>query len=272
MNDHAAAVATQQRHTRARLWNLMLNGHQAYENERELLAKLRTFAPDIRRIAINEQAFVERTWRYAVGLSGIRQVVHCGAPLLAGHAPHTAPWEVHATGDAGPVVYAEPDHLLAVTGQVDLGDREVQVVEVDYLDADALVETTANVIDWKESVAVIAPSVLHFLDEQAAQAWTSALATQMRPRSLLVATHFLDPETDSTVTLIERLLQAFDGSTFGAAFVRRRAAIGHLVPSFAMVPPGVAPAQAWYPNGPQLREETPCDRLLAGFVATVPYP
>lgn len=270
VDDDTAAFATCHRQTRARLRDLMLGGHQAYENERDLLAKLRAFAPDIARIAINEEAFVERTWRYAVGLSGIQQVVHCGAPLVSGHPPHTAAWEQHALREDGPVVYVEPDHLLAVTGQVDLGDRDVHVVQVDPLDIDALVDAIGYRIDWKEPVAVIAPSVLHFLSEESAKSWTSALAERMAPRSLLIATHFLDPETDSTVELIERLLQVLDWSTFGPSFVRRRAAIEQLVPAFTMVPPGVSPAQAWYPNGPQLRPETPCDRLLAGFVAMVP--
>ena len=56
----ATSYATQ---ARARLWNAMLGGNEAYETDRFLLAQLLHVEPDFPRIAVNERRFVDRFWR-----------------------------------------------------------------------------------------------------------------------------------------------------------------------------------------------------------------
>lgn len=260
------------RQDRARLWNLMLDGNEAYETDRSVLSKLKELASDVARLAINEAAFIERAWRFAIGLRGINQVVYCGAPLPPGAPPHTAAWEAVALGQLERVVYVEPDKLLAAKGAGYLADRMASVVRADFLDLAAAVERidASGEILWDEPVAVVAPGVLHWLGEDVARAWTKGLSEQVAPGSYLVASHFLDPELDSAVVLIERLLQTIDHfGNLGVPFFRRQTAIADLLDGWDLVKPGVIPAQGWWPNGPQLREETPCDRLMAGVVATV---
>lgn len=267
------------RRSRARLWNLMLGGNEAYEEDRAHLDRLRHVAPDIDRLAINETKFVERAWRFAIGLRGINQVIYCGAPLPPNHPPHTAAWEAVALRQLERVVYLEPDKLLAAKGAGYLADRTASVVRADPLDLAESVDRIdrSGEILWDEPVAVVAPGVLHWVGDDVARAWTRRLAALVAPGSYLVASHFLDPELemDTFTVFVEQLIQAFDavgvlsGSLAGALF-RRQAAIAELFDGWELVPPGVVPAIDWWPAGPQLRPETPCDRLMAGVVATFP--
>lgn len=259
------------RQDRARLWNLMLGGNEAYEQDRVFLQRLQAIAPDVERLAVNEAAFIERAWRFAIGLRGINQVIYCGAPLTVGKPPHTAAWEAVALRQLERVVYVEPDRLLAAKGAGYLADRTATVLCADLLDLPSAVERIyrSGEIMWDEPVAVVAPGILHWLGEDTARAWTQDLSNLVAPGSYLIASHFLDPELDSAVVLIEQLIQALDHSGIGVAFFRRQSAIEQLIEGWELVKPGVIPAQGWWPNGPQLREETPCDRLMAGAVATI---
>lgn len=265
VNETAAA-----RQDRARLWNLLLGGNEAYEQDRTLLRWLQTIAPDIERLAINEAAFIERAWRFAIGLRGIKQVIYCGAPLTQGSPPHAAAREAIALHQLQRVIYLEPDRLLAAKGAGYLADRIASVLLADPLDLPAAVARIGGGIDWDEPVAVVAPGVLHWLGSSVAAGWTRELSHLAAPGSYLIASHFLDPDIDSTVVLIERLIQAFDQTGgLGGCFFRRPGAIEQLFAGWDLVKPGVIPAQGWWPNGPQLRPETPCDRLMAGVVATI---
>lgn len=261
---------TESRQDRARLWNLMLGGNEAYEQDRFFLGRLQVDAPDVARLAINEAEFLQRAWRFAIGLRGINQVIYCGAPLPPGAPPHTAAWEAIALGLLHRVVYVEPDGLLAAKGAGYLADREAAVLRADLLDLAGAEEKLRGEIEWDEPVAVVAPGVLHWLGEDVARAWTRRLSELVAPGSYLIVSHFLDPELDSAVVLVERLIQKLDhAGNLGVAFFRRQAAIASLFDGWDLVKPGVIPAQGWWPNGPQLREETPCDRLMAGVVATI---
>lgn len=256
----ATAYAAQ---ARARLWNLMLGGSEAYENERWLLTQLKAITPDVTRLAVNEAAFVDRFWRFAGGLAGVEQVIYIGAPLPAGHPPH------RALAHPGRVVYVEGDPLLAAKGKAYLSDRHADVVCVDPLDVAAMVDAVGTQIDWIDPVAVIAPGVLHWLDEGRARTWVTQVVDELPPRSFLAATHWFDPGGPETDVLIERLLHKLDG-VVGAGFFRRRAAIEGLFPGLMLETPGVGLAVDWWPNGPRLDDLRPVDQLLAGVVAAIP--
>ncbi|WP_086842956.1 SAM-dependent methyltransferase [Amycolatopsis kentuckyensis] len=249
--------------SRARLWNAMLEGNEAYETDRFLLAHLLHVAPDIRRIALNERSFIHRFWRFVTGIRGISQVVHVGAPLAAGAPPH------RELACPGRVVYVEGDELLAAKGAAWLADRYADVVFIDPADPAGVVDAVSGRIDWDEPVAVIAPNFLHWLDEGRARTWVIEVAEQLVEGSFLAATHLRDPELPELVVLIERLINLLDGRV-GAGFFRRHAKIESLFPGMALEHPGVIPAVDWWPNGPRLDKPSPADQLLAGVVATIP--
>jgi hypothetical protein len=262
--------STEARRVRARLWNLMLGGGEAYAEERSLLRRLHEIAPDVERLAINEDAFIGRAWRFAIGLRGIDQVIYCGAPIPPGPPPHTAAWEPIALGLLHRVVYVEPDKLLRAKGAGYLADGIATVTLADPLDLATVRAALRDELVWDQPVAVVAPGVLHWLDDDAARAWTRGLAELCPDGSYLIASHFLDPELESAIVLVERMIQAFDHTgILSGAFFRRKSAIEELFDGWDLVPPGAIPAQGWWPNGPQLRPETPCDRLMAGAVATI---
>jgi hypothetical protein len=248
---------------RARLWNALLGGNEAYETDQFLLSKLLHVAPGIRRLAVAEHDFVTRFWRYATGVRKVGQVVHIGAPLAAGDPPHKS------LAAAGRVVYIEGDELLAAKGAAWLSDRRADVVFTDTRDPAGLVDAVGGRIDWDEPVAVITPNFLHWLDEGRARTWVIEFAEQLAEGSLLATTHLHDPGRPELAALIEQLVTLLDGNV-GAGFFRRRIKLEGLFPGMTLEAPGVCLAVDWWPNGPRLGEPSPVDQLLAAVVAVIP--
>jgi hypothetical protein len=246
---------------RARFWNLMLDGSEAYENERWLLMHLQAVVPGFERLAQNERGFVDRFWRFATGARGIRQILHIGAPLPAGYPPHCR------LAVPGRVVYVEGDDLLWRKGEVWMAHAgSVDVVHVDPFDVTTMTGQV-EAIDWSEPVAVIAPNVLSWVDERRARTWIQQIVQALSPGSLVATTHLLDPGMPN---VISPLLHKIDAGAIGVAFFRREAAIERLFPGMVLEHPGVGRAVDWWPNGPRQRPLTLVDHLLAAAVVAVP--
>jgi hypothetical protein len=246
---------------RARLWNLMLGGGEAYENERWLLAYLQAVVPNFETLARQENGFVDRFWRLATGGLGIAQVLYIGAPLPVGLPPHKrlpAP---------GRVVYVERDELLCRKGEAWMAEQgAVDVLHVDPFDVTAMI-TQVDAFDWFEPVAVIAPGVLSWVDEGTARTWVKQVVEELAPGSYVATTHLLDPEVPSAVSPLHHKL---DAAGVGVSFFRRRSTIERLFPGLALERPGVVLAADWWPNGPRLRQLELVDQLLAAAVVSVP--
>lgn len=255
--------ATYERQARARLWNLMLGGPDAYENDEWLLRELNEIVPWFAMLARNERDFVTRFWRFAAGARDVKQVLYLGAPLPAGHPPH------RRLPNPGRVVYVEGDELLYRKGMAWMTARDVDVVRADPLNVEAVVDAIDGRIDWLEPVAVIAPSVLPFTDDRRARTWAKQVVEELAPGSMLATTHFYDPATPESVAPIGRLLLLLDGQ-IGAGFFRRRSEIEGLFSSLSLETPGVTLAVDWFPNGPRLCGRSLVDDLLAVAVVTVP--
>lgn len=248
--------------SRARLWNAMLGGSEAYEEERWLLARLQESMPHIGRLALNERTFAEQVWRFATGMCGIKQVVHIGAPLPAGHPPH------RRLASPGRVVYVEGDELLYRKGMAWLAEDDVDVVCADPFDVSAVIGAIDGRIDWLEPLAVVAPNLLSWVDDARARRWVEAIAEELPPKSLLATTHLFDPQLPTSDAPIEQVLHKLDSGIVdvGRAFFRRHADIEGLFPGESLEHPGVTLAADWYPNGPVLRDLGLVDHLLAVVV------
>lgn len=246
---------------RARLWNLMLGGSEAYENERWALQHLRSVVPHFERLARNEAAFADRFWRFATGARGVTQVLHVGAPLPVGPPPH------RRLANPGRVVYVERDDLLARKGEAWMAEQSaVDVLHVDPFDVTAMI-AKIKVFDWFEPIAVIAPNVLSWADERAARTWVQQIVGELMPGSFLATTHLLEPDVPHVVSPLHHKL---DSACAGVAFFRRRSAIERLFSGLMLEHPGVTLAVDWWPNGPLLREHELVDALLAAAVVAVP--
>lgn len=256
-------AATYERQARARLWNLMLGGPDAYENDRWLLRELNAIVPWFMMLARNERDVVDRFWRFATGVRGIQQIVYLGAPLPAGHPPH------RRLAEPGRVVYVEGDELLYRKGMAWMTEASVDVVRADPLNVEAVVDAIDGRIDWLEPVAVIAPSVLPWTDDRQARTWATHVIDELKPGSMLATTHLHDPATPDSVVPIEQLLLRLDGQ-IGAGFFRRRSEIEGLFSGLPLQTPGVTLAVDWFPNGPRLHGRSLVDELLAVAVVVVP--
>jgi len=250
---------------RARLWDLMLGGAEAFEGDRRLLSRLVGAVPGFDWLARHEQQVVTRFWRFATSVRGIRQFVYIGAPLPAQYPPHLR------LPDPGRVVYVEGDELLYRKGLVWLSGRGVDVVRANPLEVDEVVDAIAGRIDWLEPVAVIVPNLLSWIDEAAARTWVTQVVGELPPESLLATTHLLDPERPDSVVPIEKVLRYLDVE-IGSAFFRRRGDIDRMFSGFTLELPGVTLAREWWPNGPLPPSQRLVDELLAVAVVLAGSP
>ncbi|MFD9961924.1 SAM-dependent methyltransferase [Amycolatopsis sp. NPDC058986] len=259
------------RPSRARLTNLLLGGNEAFEVDRRVLGELKAIAADIDRFALDEAGFVERAWRYLSEVIGIRQVIHCGAPLSPGRPPHHVAWENTEILDQGPVIYVEPDPVLAAKGRVFLADHEtISVADTDPTDLDAMLGNleVSQRLDFRERVLVIAPGLLHQVSVERAADLVTGFGEQLAPGSVIAATHALDPETEDGTALAQRMQDVFEHGAMPTYF-RTKADIAALFSGYDLFAPGVVRCSRWWPSGPQLRPRTPCEQLNAGVVAKV---
>ncbi|MEV6879721.1 SAM-dependent methyltransferase [Amycolatopsis sp. NPDC051128] len=261
---------------RARLWNLMLGGAEAYEHDRWLLSRLTAAVPGFDWIARHERDFVTRFWRFAAGDRGIRQFVHIGAPLPAQMPPHLR------LPDPGRVVYVESDELLYRKGSVWMSTDSVDVVSTSpedgsapsllgVLDVAAVIDAIGGRIDWLEPVAVIVPNLLSWADEGVARAWVTQVVGELAAGSLVATTHFFDPELPDSVVPIEQVLHHL-GVEIGSGYFRRRADLERMFSGLTLETPGVTLAREWWPNGPLPPSQLLVDELLAVAVVVADSP
>lgn len=254
-----------------RMKNDLLGGKEAHTEDLAVLSKLREVAPHIAEYVAAEDGFIARTWRHLAARRGITQFIHAGAPLPVRRPPHWAGWD--SSPERGPVVYVEPDPVLAAKGRNDLLDHEtVTVLNGDLREpADLFASEELNdAVDLTEPVAVVMPSFLDRVRAGRAAAVLADLRTRIGPRSFVVASHALDPEYAEGTAIAQQLEARIRIPTGEDLDFRTQDEIEHLFDAWALLPPGVTRCSGWWPAGPSLRRPTVEEQLIVGVVAMPP--
>jgi hypothetical protein len=268
---HLAPIDSLNRASWPRMKNDLLGGKEALTEDLDALRVIFQITDDIAGYVTEEDGFVDRTWRHLAARRGVTQFIHAGAPLPVRRPPHWSAWD--STGDRGPVVYVEPDRVLAAKGRNDLEDHTmVTVLDGDLREPAALFssERIHKLIDFSEPVAVIAPSVLDRVRAGRAAGILAELQGRLSDHSFLVATHALDPEYPAGTELAQQLESRLRLTLNEDLAFRTQDEIEHLFDAWALLPPGVTRCGGWWPSGPRLRELTVTEQLIVGVVAMPP--
>lgn len=248
----------------ARIYDYLLGGKDNLAADRAVGEQLAEIAPWVLSGTRGNRAFLRRAVTY-LARAGVRQYLDIGSGLPTAKNVHeiaqrSAPDCRVTYVDNDPVVLAYARALLG-------GDSRTVATAGDARDPDALfADPTVNAhLDFERPVAVLLVAVLHFLvgDDEVA-GLIAAIRRRLVPGSHLVISHVADlpdaPGHPTRATATRSAAQLYDA--LAAPFtLRTREQVTALFQGFDLVPPGVVPAQLWWPARPRPGPAIP---VLAG--------
>ncbi len=245
----------------ARIYDALLGGKDNYPADRNAAHDILNVAPQARRGAKENRAFLQRAVRYLAAEAGIRQFLDIGTGLpTQGNvhqiaqqvAPHTRVVYV----DHDPVVHVHANALLAnhtttIAVLADLREPEVILGQPEV----------RRLLDLTRPVAVLLVAVLHFLrDEEDPTGIVTRLRDAMAPGSHLVISHAtadFHPQAGAKVTQVYQHASA-------PLLLRSHSQIARFFDGFDLVEPGLVEPAAWRPD-----PEGPTKPSAGGFYSGV---
>lgn len=261
MREQTSAVTAldPSRPSAARIYDYLLGGKDNFAVDREAAERVLVVAPDQRRLARANRAFLIRAVRVLAG-AGIRQFIDLGTGLPTSPSVH----EVARAADPGArVVYVDKDPIVKVHNDALLAtDDNIVSLLADLAGIDDLLADPhlRRLIDFTEPVGVLCVAVLHVVaDRHDPAGIVAACRRRMAVGSHLVLSQFSadsDPEAMAE-------LRAVAGGTPVETYFRSREEIRGFFGDLEFLPPGLVDVEAWRPDRPS----QPTRLKIAGGVA-----
>jgi hypothetical protein len=150
----------------ARVYDFWLGGKDNYAADRAVAEQVAAAYPDIRDAVRAQRAFLARAVRFLVTEAGIRQFLDIGTGLPSANNTHqVAQREVPQSRvvyvDNDPIVLSHARALL--TGSP---EGETAYIEADLRDTGSILEGAAELLDFKQPVAVMLLGILQGIPDQ----------------------------------------------------------------------------------------------------------
>ncbi|MFB7874208.1 SAM-dependent methyltransferase [Nocardia sp. NPDC056064] len=253
----------------ARVYDAALNGKDNYEVDREVLAQVRTVAPQVNDLAWANRDFLIRACRF-LARAGIDQYLDLGSGLPTAENTHQV---VQRVNPQSRVVYVDNDPSVLVHAQALLASNtRTRIAEADiFRPLEVLTNPTVrNELDFQRPLAVFHIGTLHhYLGDDAAaimQTYIDALPSG----SFVAIAHFHDPETPEYTELAQRMEEKFIHSPMGSGRFRTRAEIQAMFGTLEMVAPGLVRCDDWWPDGPHLTPLSDVRHCILGGIGRKP--
>jgi SAM-dependent methyltransferase len=231
----------------ARMYDYYLGGKDNFAADREAAEKSLAIAPELRLLARENRAFLQRAVRHLVK-SGIRQFLDIGAGLPTQRNVHEVAQEL---APETRVVYVDNDPIVLVHARALLAshaDGETRVVQADVRDSKAILAhpDVRSVIDFDQPLATMLVSVLQFVPDKDPEEIVAPLRDAMAPGSHLVISHpTQDFRSESAMGVAKTYTQAK-----APAVPRRKAEIEAMFGDLEILEPGIVQTSLWRPDGP----------------------
>ena len=226
----------------ARVYDYLLDGKDNFAVDRDVAAKLLAVAPTAAEVMRENRQFLARAAAWAAQ-NGIRQFIDvgCGMPT----APNTHQSAQAVAADAR-VAYIDIDavvlaHLRALAAQ---GNPGVTVVDADARETALTLDAIGDAIDLTQPACLLMGALLHFFPADAARELVAGYVAALAPGSYVVLSVGRTDDNDTA-----QGFGTYSSSGPGQAY-------NHSVPEFAsffgpltLLPPGVADAREWHPDG-----------------------
>lgn len=264
----------------------------AHDNELAAALLLEAQVPGAGFVFRSERAFLDRAAAYLVARQGVSTIVVAGAGLP--HIDHER--DLHSLvrrAEAAnrsreqnttrpSVIYVDHDPLVLAYLRT-LADEAsgVHVVDADPWDPHAMWDTLYNsagktsslVSPDHDHVALLLGGVMSFHGgsrAEAAQVVQDHL-TRLPATAFLAMTHLLQPEHPDLAVQALRFEAALQRRGPGTGSLATEAQIKAMVHGTTLLPPGIGPAFAWFPDGPPTNTPV-CGNFTAAVLTQKPGP
>jgi hypothetical protein len=258
----AATAVDPSKPSAARIYDYLLGGKDNFAVDREAAERVLTVAPDQRRLARANRAFLIRAVRM-LAAAGIRQFVDLGTGLPTSPSVHEV---ARAADPAARVVYVDKDPIVKAHNDALLAtDEHIASLLANLADADAILANPQlqRLIDFDQPVGVLCVAVLHVVaDEHDPARIVATFRHRMTAGSHLVLSQFSadsDPEAMAE-------LRAVAAGTPVETYFRPRAQIRSFFGDLELLPPGLVDVETWRPD----TRPQPTRLKIAGAVARKP--
>ncbi len=232
----------------ARIYDALLGGKDNFPADRTAAHAILNVAPQARRGARENRAFLQRAVRYlAAEEAGIRQFLDIGTGLPTQGNVHQV---AQAVAPDARVAYVDHDPVVHVHANALLADNTTTVaVLADLRDPEAILRhpEVRRLLDFARPVAVLLVAVLHFLrDEEDPAGIVARLRDAMAPGSYLVVSHAtadFHPQAGAKVTEVYQRASA-------PLVLRSHSETGRFFGGFDLVAPGLVEPASWHPDDP----------------------
>ncbi|MGW5743717.1 SAM-dependent methyltransferase [Amycolatopsis sp. NPDC003861] len=264
----------------------------AHDNERAAALKLEARVPGAGFVFRSERAFLDRAAAYLAARQGVSSIVVAGAGLPNIDDEHDLHRLVRLSEannrnrrpNAGRaiVIYVERDPLvLAYLRTLADEDNGVHVVDADPWDPTAMWDTLYNtdseapglVSPDYDHVALLLGGVMSF--HGGSRADVAHVVQEHLARlpvdAFLAMTHLFLPEHPDLAAQAREFEDALQSHGPGTGSLATRAQIEAMIHGTNPLPPGIAPAFTWYPDGPPTNPPV-CGNFTAAVLTQKPGP
>ncbi|MFD0775297.1 SAM-dependent methyltransferase [Streptomonospora algeriensis] len=255
--------------TAARVYDVMLEGKDNYEIDRQVARASLEVMPELKQIALYNRQMLHRVVRHlaADAERGVDQFLDLGSGLPTARNTHEVAQE---TDPRAKVAYVDIDPLVSVHGEALLGgDARTAVVTADIREPATVLEHPGvrALIDFDRPVCVMLCGILHhLLDEEDPKGVVAKLADAVAPGSYFFITNFTRlGDAPESVELERQLL-----SQLGTGRVRTPEELEEFFEGLDLLPPGLVPLPLWRPEGIVRDSTSVAARFMTGGVARKP--
>lgn len=228
----------------ARVYDYLLDGKDNFAVDRAVAEKLLAVAPTAAEVMRENRLFLARAATWAAQ-HGIRQFIDlgCGMPTT----PNTHQTAQAVAADAL-VAYVDIDavvlaHLRALAAQ---GNPGVTVIDADAREIAKTLDAIGAAIDLTRPACLLMGALLHFFPADAARELVAGYAAALAPGSYVVLSV---GRTDDAGTA--QGFGTYSSAGAAQAYNHSAAEFTSFFGPLALVPPGVADARVWHPDGGQ---------------------
>ena len=151
----------------ARMYDFYLGGKDNYAVDQEAAQEILRAVPEVRDMARENRAFLQRAVRFLVGEAGIRQIIDIGTGIPAAGNVHEVAREMAPDVrviyvDNDPIVHVHASALLTGTGST-------RIVLADLREPATILAhpRVRELIDFSQPVALLLVAILHFITDDA---------------------------------------------------------------------------------------------------------
>ncbi|ADB34725.1 protein of unknown function DUF574 [Kribbella flavida DSM 17836] len=228
--------------TAARVYDVMLDGKDNFEIDRQVAEASLHVMPELKEIAQHNRAILHRAVRLLAAERGITQFLDLGSGLPTARNTHEVAQEVNPDAK---VIYVDIDPIVLAHGRALLEDNEnTRVVTADLRKPVEVLQhpDVLALIDFDKPVCVMLCGILHHLaDDEDPKGIVETLRDAVAPGSYFFITNFTRLSDSRESEKLEQVLL----SQLGTGRVRTPAELAAYFDGLEILPPGIVPLPLW---------------------------